>query len=141
MRCCMFLPMLASILAGTAAAGPQWHAPVFATAAAPAATAAAPDTIDDVLAALYAGVSGDAGQPRDTAGLARVFAIADEDLERENAHKTSAVHFLRFELEPAMVAALRGGGALAAGIDHEHYRHEVRPVSTVTHAALLADLA
>ena len=55
--------------------------------------------------------------------------------------KTSAVHFLRFELEPAMIAALRGGAALAAGIDHEHYRHEVRPVSAPMRAALLADLA
>ncbi len=56
-------------------------------------------------------------------GHERVFAIADEDLPRENAEKTSAVHFLRFELDPAMCAALHGGAALAVGIDHEHYRH------------------
>jgi len=74
-------------------------------------------------------------------GRARAFAIADEDLERENAEKTSAVHFLRFELEPVTIAALQGGAALAAGIDHEHYRHEVRPVSAAMRAALLADLA
>jgi hypothetical protein len=74
-------------------------------------------------------------------GSARVFAIADEDLERENAEKTSAVHFLRFELEPAMVTALRGGAALAAGIDHEHYRHEARPVPAPVRAALTLDLA
>ncbi|HET9331378.1 MAG TPA: DUF3501 family protein [Steroidobacteraceae bacterium] len=74
-------------------------------------------------------------------GSARVFAIADEDLERENAEKTSAVHFLRFELEPAMVTALRGGAALAAGIDHEHYRHELNPVPAPVRAALTLDLA
>jgi len=74
-------------------------------------------------------------------GSARVFAIADEDLERENAEKTSAVHFLRFELEPTMVTALRGGAALAAGIDHEHYRHEARPVPAPVRAALTLDLA
>ena len=45
-------------------------------------------------------------------------AIADEDMERENDEKTSAVHFLRFELEPAMMRALKGGAALSAGIDH-----------------------
>src|SRR5215472_11425163 len=53
----------------------------------------------------------------------RVFAIADEDLERENAEKTSAVHFLRFELTAAMIASLRGGAAIGIGTDHEHYRH------------------
>ena len=74
-------------------------------------------------------------------GGARVFAIADEDLERENTEKTSAVHFLRFELEPAMVTALRGGAALAAGIDHEHYRHELNPVPAPVRAALTLDLA
>jgi hypothetical protein len=71
---------------------------------------------------------------------ARVFAIADEDLPRENAEKTSAVHFLRFELEPAMTAALRAGAALALGIDHEHYRHTVAPVPAAVRSALLADL-
>jgi len=69
----------------------------------------------------------------------RVFAIADEDLERENAEKTSAVHFLRFELKPAMVAALKAGAALSAGVDHPHYRHEVVVPATVR-AALVADL-
>jgi Protein of unknown function (DUF3501) len=73
------------------------------------------------------------------APLERVFAIADEDLERENAEKTSAVHFLRFELKPAMVAALKAGAALSAGVDHPHYRHEVVVPATVR-AALVADL-
>ncbi|HUL46167.1 MAG TPA: DUF3501 family protein [Steroidobacteraceae bacterium] len=74
------------------------------------------------------------------AGHARVGAIADEDLPRENADKTSAVHFLRFELDPAMIGALRAGAALGAGIDHENYRHSVDPVPAAVRAALLADL-
>ena len=73
-------------------------------------------------------------------GRARVFAIADEDLPRENEEKTSAVHFLRFELDAAMVGALRAGAALAAGIDHESYRHTVEPVPPAVRSALLADL-
>jgi hypothetical protein len=70
----------------------------------------------------------------------RVFAIADEDLERENAEKTSAVHFLRFELSVAMVAALKGGAALSAGVDHASYRHEI-VVPAPVRQALIADLA
>jgi uncharacterized protein DUF3501 len=73
------------------------------------------------------------------AGHARVFAIADEDLERENEQKTSAVHFLRFELAPEMVASLRGGAALGIGIDHEHYRQEVT-VPPAVQRSLVADL-
>ena len=75
------------------------------------------------------------------AGHDRVYAIADEDLERENAEKTSAVHFLRFELDAAMIASLKGGAALAAGVDHEHYRHAVEPLPPEQRRALLADLA
>jgi Protein of unknown function (DUF3501) len=75
------------------------------------------------------------------AGHDRVYAIADEDLERENAEKTSAVHFLRFELDAAMIADLKGGAPLAAGIDHEHYRHAVGPLPAAQRRALLADLA
>jgi hypothetical protein len=74
------------------------------------------------------------------AGHARVYAIADEDLPRENAEKTSAVHFLRFELDAAMAVSLKGGAALAAGIDHPHYRHAVDPLSPAQRRALLADL-
>ncbi|MGH8276123.1 MAG: DUF3501 family protein, partial [Steroidobacteraceae bacterium] len=75
------------------------------------------------------------------AGQTRVFAIADEDLPRENEAKTSAVHFLRFELAAPMTAALRAGAALAAGVDHAHYRHTVNPVPDAVRAALRADLA
>jgi len=56
------------------------------------------------------------------AGHDRVFPIADEDLERETAEKTSSVHFLRFELNSGMVSALKQGAAIAMGIDHPAYR-------------------
>ena len=75
------------------------------------------------------------------AGHPRVFAIADEDLERENDEKTSAVHFLRFELLPAMAAAAKAGAAISVGIDHEHYRHAIDPLSEASRASLAADLA
>jgi hypothetical protein len=75
------------------------------------------------------------------AGCDRVPAIADEDLERENAEKTSSVHFMRFELVPQMVAALRAGAELAIGIDHPNYQAEVRPVRAPMRASLLGDLA
>ena len=74
-------------------------------------------------------------------GHERVYAIADEDLERETAEKTSSVHFLRFELDQPMIAALKGGAALAAGVDHERYRHAVDPVPEPVRAALVADLS
>lgn len=75
------------------------------------------------------------------AGQDRVFAIADEDLPRENEVKTSAVHFLRFELTPEMVAATKGGAALAIGIDHPAYQAEIAAVDSATRNALAADLA
>jgi hypothetical protein len=74
-------------------------------------------------------------------GCARVYAIADEDLERENEEKTSAVHFLRFELTPEMVAALKYGVGLAAGIDHPSCQVLVPAVEPATRVALVADLA
>jgi hypothetical protein len=74
-------------------------------------------------------------------GHERVFAIADEDLERENEEKTSAVHFLRFELTDPMIAALRGGTELAVGIEHEHYEHVIRPLPEPTRISLIADFS
>jgi hypothetical protein len=74
-------------------------------------------------------------------GQQRVFAIADEDLERENDEKTSAVHFLRFELTPPMIAGLREGAQLSVGIDHGHYQHSIQPVRAASRASLLADLS
>lgn len=70
----------------------------------------------------------------------RVFAIADEDLERENDEKTSAVHFLRFELSPSMVEAMKGGASLSVGVDHDHYRHSVSPLPVPVRDALRRDL-
>jgi hypothetical protein len=70
----------------------------------------------------------------------RVFAIADEDLERENEQKTSAVHFLRFELAAPMIASLRSGAAIGIGIDHEHYHHTVAPVPPAVRQSLVGDL-
>jgi len=73
-------------------------------------------------------------------GFEPVFAIADEDLERENADKTSSVHFLRFELTPQMAAAARAGAALGAGISHSHYTQQLEPLPENIRASLVADL-
>ena len=73
-------------------------------------------------------------------GFERVFAIADEDMERENEVKTSAVHFLRFELSTAMSAKLKGGAALSVGIDHPEYQHQISPAPDNVRASLIADL-
>jgi len=75
------------------------------------------------------------------AGHERVFAIADEDLERENEEKTSSVHFLRFELTPAMVASAKGGAAVSIGMDHDAYRHAIDPLPQAARDALAGDLA
>ena len=70
---------------------------------------------------------------------ARVHAVADEDLERENDEKTSAVHFLRFELDPAVRAELRRGAALKIGVDHPAYQAALT-VSPEVRASLAGDL-
>jgi hypothetical protein len=59
------------------------------------------------------------------AGHDKVYAIADEDLERDTEEKTSSVHFLRFELAPGMIEALKGGAALSMGVDHDNLRVSV----------------
>ena len=74
-------------------------------------------------------------------GGAKVFAIADEDLDRENEEKTSSVHFLRFELDPAMIRALKGGAALAMGVEHQSLQVGTMKIGTASCAALAADLA
>ncbi|MHB8354096.1 MAG: DUF3501 family protein [Burkholderiales bacterium] len=74
------------------------------------------------------------------AGHARVFPIADEDLERQNDTKTSTVHFLRYELTPEMIAALRAGAVLSAGVDHPAYHTELAAVPAALRESLLADL-
>ena len=71
---------------------------------------------------------------------ARVYAIADEDLERENEEKTSAVHFLRFELNQEMVQTLKHGAGLAMGVDHQNYQAELTAVTAGVRASLTQDL-
>ncbi|NNM62215.1 MAG: DUF3501 family protein [Steroidobacteraceae bacterium] len=73
-------------------------------------------------------------------GPERFYAIADEDMERENEEKTSAVHFLRFELSATARAALKSGSPIELGIDHAAYRHTVTP-GVPTRQSLAADLA
>jgi hypothetical protein len=73
------------------------------------------------------------------AGFERVHAIADEDLERENEEKTSAVHWLRFELTPAMRAAVKGGTQVTVGTDHPAYTHAVN-LDAASLAVLARDL-
>lgn len=73
-------------------------------------------------------------------GLDRSFAIADEDLERENEEKTSSVHFLRFELTPEMVAKAKGGAPVRVGIDHPNYNYDVT-LSQAQRESLVGDLA
>jgi hypothetical protein len=70
----------------------------------------------------------------------KVYAIADEDLERADETKTSAVHFMRFELTPDMVQALKSGTQLSAGIDHQNYQVEISPVADTVRQSLLGDL-
>ena len=70
----------------------------------------------------------------------KIIPIADEDLERTDAQKTSSVHFLRFELTKEMISALKLGASLAAGIDHEAYTYKVDPVPENIRRSLLEDL-
>jgi hypothetical protein len=72
-------------------------------------------------------------------GFEPVFAVADEDLDRENEEKTSSVHFLRFEFTPEMIAAARRGAALGAGISHAKYTQQLEPLPENVRAALVQD--
>ena len=71
----------------------------------------------------------------------RIFAIADEDMERETEEKTSSVHFLRFELAESDARRLKEGADLVAGIDHENYRQEIAPLAPPVRDSLAADMA
>lgn len=73
-------------------------------------------------------------------GHSPVYAIADEDLERETEEKTSAVHFLRFELNDAMARDLKSGSSLSIGVDHPHYHAALDPVPAVLRTSLSQDL-
>ena len=75
------------------------------------------------------------------AELPAVHAIADEDLERDNERKTSAVHFVRFELTPPMIAAFKAGSDVAMGIDHPDYRVPGQMLRPEIRTALARDLA
>jgi hypothetical protein len=72
-------------------------------------------------------------------GHARVYAIADEDLDRETEEKTSAVHFVRFELTPVMCAAVKAGAGVKMGCDHTHYPSHIE-IAADTLASLAGDL-
>jgi hypothetical protein len=72
--------------------------------------------------------------------LAKVYAITNEDLERSTDEKTSAVHFMRFELTPKMISALAEGGTISFGVEHDLYRYQVR-LNETTRRALLGDLS
>lgn len=70
----------------------------------------------------------------------RVYAIADEDMERERGEKTSSVHFLRFELDAEMVQEAKSGAAISVGVEHPNYEYANQPIGEDARAALLADL-
>ena len=70
----------------------------------------------------------------------RIRPVADEDLDRSDKHKTSAVHFLRFELNSSQIQAFKSGAILSAGIDHKNYKVEISPVTENVCNSLLGDL-
>ena len=74
------------------------------------------------------------------AGFDKVYAIADEDLAREDEEKTSTVHFLRFELMPPMIVAAKKGAQITMGVDHPSYRYVTEPMGENVHQALVSDL-
>ncbi|MDH4030856.1 MAG: DUF3501 family protein [Chromatiales bacterium] len=73
-------------------------------------------------------------------GHDRIWAIADEDMDRETEEKTSSVHFMRFEFSAQMIAALKAGAALSAGSDHPNLPVVVSPIAGGTRDSLVADL-
>ena len=74
-------------------------------------------------------------------GCEKIYAIADEDLERDNAEKTSAVHFMRFELNNEMIAAVKSGAPISAGVEHANYQQTVSPVASNLRDSLAGDLS
>jgi len=74
------------------------------------------------------------------AGHEKIYAIADEDLERDNDQKTSAVHFLRYELDADMIKTAKAGGEISAGVDHENYQAVVSPIAANVRDSLVSDL-
>jgi hypothetical protein len=74
-------------------------------------------------------------------GFDRVYAIADEDLERANSEKTSSVHFSRFEFTADMITAIKNGAAIAMGSDHPNYNYRVDEIDPETQGSLMEDFA
>ena len=74
-------------------------------------------------------------------GFDKIYAIADEDLERDTEEKTSAVHFMRYELDDEMIAAAKTGAAISAGVDHENYQAVVKPIAANIRDSLASDLS
>ena len=74
------------------------------------------------------------------ADFARITPVADEDLEREDEHKTASVHFMRFELTPEMAAAVKSGATVSMGIDHPAYTYAVEPIPQNIRDSLAGDL-
>ena len=74
-------------------------------------------------------------------GSDRVYAIADEDLERANTEKTSSVHFSRFEFTAEMVTAIKNGAAIAMGSDHPNYNYRVDEIDPETQGSLIKDFS
>jgi hypothetical protein len=74
-------------------------------------------------------------------GFEKVYAIADEDMERDTEEKTSSVHFMRFELTPEMADAVKSGAAVSMGVDHDNYHHQVEPLPQGIRDSLAGDLA
>ena len=73
-------------------------------------------------------------------GFSEIYPISDEDLERSDDNKTSAVHFLRFQLDHEMIDALKGGCQLSAGINHPEYKYTVNPIPQNISESLISDL-
>ncbi len=71
----------------------------------------------------------------------KIYAIADEDLERDTEQKTSAVHFLRFELDSDMIASLKTNAAISAGVEHKNYQKTISPVENNIRDSLVNDLS
>ena len=74
------------------------------------------------------------------AGHAKIYALADEDMERANEEKTSAVHFIRFEFDSASIAAIKAGAAIAIGVDHPEYTSQITTLPERVRQALAQDL-
>ncbi len=70
----------------------------------------------------------------------KIYAIADEDLERDTEEKTSAVHFMRFELDSDMITALKKGATISAGVEHENYQKTISPIKNNIRDSLVDDI-